>query len=126
MMQDNKKVIFISGPITGVGRYWEAFEEAEMMLESLGYIALTPSRLPQGMTIAQYTRICLAMIDSADAAVFLPGYEDSEGSRLEHSHCLYTGKPLIRLRTEDFLCGGVYPAEVTRSWLKHDLGEVLN
>lgn len=122
---ERKKVIFVSGPITGVENYWEAFEQAEQMLENLGYIAITPSRLPKGMTNAQYTRICMAMIDSADAVVFLPGFADSEGSRLELDYCQYTHKHYTRLRDRDFLCGGTYPEEVTQSWLKHDLEEVL-
>lgn len=125
-MTERKKVVFVSGPITGVENYWEPFEQAEQMLESLGYIALTPSRLPKGMTNAQYTRICMAMLDSADAVLFLPGWEDSEGSRLECTHCNYTNKPRIQLRDRDFLMGhGTYPLEVTQSWLKHDLEEVL-
>lgn len=122
---ERKKVIFVSGPITGVKNYWEAFEQAEEMLEGLGYIALTPSRLPQGLTNAQYTRICMAMIDSADAVVFLPKWKDSDGARLEREYCEYTFKPHVGLRDQDFLCGGAYPPEVTLSWLSHDLGEVL-
>lgn len=124
-MENKKKVIFVSGPITGVEKYWEAFEQAEQMLENLGYIALTPTRLPKGMSNTQYARICMAMIDSADAVVFLSKWENSEGARLEREYCEYTQKPCVRLKTEDFLCGGAYPTEVTTSWLKHDLGEVL-
>lgn len=123
---ERKKVVYISGPITGVKNYWEAFEKAEEMLESLGYIALTPSRLPQGMTNAQYTRINMAMIDSADTVVFLPGWEDSTDARLEYEHCRYILKPCVLLKDRDFLSnGGKYPPEVTQSWLKHDLEEVL-
>lgn len=122
---ERKKVVFISGPITGVENYWEAFEKAEEMLEGLGYIALTPSRLPQGLTNAQYTHICMAMIDCADAVVFLPYWETSEGACLERKFCGYTNKPCVQIKDRDFLGGGVYPTEVTQSWLKHDLEEVL-
>lgn len=88
-----KKVIFISGPITGVSEYYKAFEAMEDELSALGYIPLSPSRLPGGMTYEQYTRICLAMIDSADAVIFLEGYENSTGSRLERDYCFYINKP---------------------------------
>lgn len=88
-----KKVIYISGPITGVERYYEAFENMEDELRAIGYIPLSPSRLPQGLTNAQYMQICLSMIDSADAAIFLPGWEDSQGARLERDYCFYTDKP---------------------------------
>jgi hypothetical protein len=88
-----KKIIFISGPITGVPEYYKAFEAMEDELSALGYIPLSPSRLPVGMSNEKYTRICLAMIDSADAVIFLKGWENSEGSKLEKDYCLYTLKP---------------------------------
>ena len=124
-MENNKKVVFISGPITGVENYWEAFEKVEELLDNLGYIALTPSRLPHGMSNAQYTRICMAMIDSADAVVFLNDWVDSEGARFEWDYCGYIDKPAVELRDRDYLYGATYPPEVTQSWLKHSLEEVL-
>lgn len=88
-----KKVIYISGPITGVENYWEPFEKAEDEIEAAGFIALTPTRLPRGMSNEQYMRICLAMIDSADGVLFLPGWDKSEGAKVELRYCFYTGKP---------------------------------
>ena len=92
-MEEQKKVIYIAGPITGVERYWEAFEAMEDELEALGYIPLSPSRLPKGMSNGQYMRICLAMINTADAAIFLPGWMRSDGAVLERRYCHYIGKP---------------------------------
>lgn len=87
-----KKVVYISGPITGVERYWEAFEKAEDELEAAGFIPLTPTRLPKGLTNEQYMRIDLAMIDVADAVLFLPGWRESPGALTENTYCTYTGK----------------------------------
>lgn len=92
----SKKVVFISGPITGVEKYWEAFEAAEDELRAAGFIPLNPARLPEGMNNAQYQRICFAMIDSADAVLFLSGWLNSRGATLENRYCRYIDKPRFR------------------------------
>jgi hypothetical protein len=85
-------IVYLSGPITGVPNYWEAFEKAEDYLTSLGWAVLSPAKHPQGLTNEQYMRIDLAMIDVADVVLFLPGWEDSLGARLERNYCTYTNK----------------------------------
>lgn len=122
---DNPKVIYIAGPITGVENYWEAFEQAAEDLEGLGYIALNPARLPQGMTNSQCMRTCFAMIDSADAVLLLEGWHKSAGAKLEAAYCEYTEKPVAFYKCHGDLRGELFPREVTQSWLKHDLGEVF-
>lgn len=89
-----RKVVYIAGPITGVDRYWEPFEEAEEHLIAIGYIPLSPAHHPQGLTNAMYTRINNAMIDCADAVLFLPGSDRSRGAYVELAHCAYIGKPI--------------------------------
>ena len=123
-MDDKKKVVYIAGPITGVKNYWEAFEKAEEDLIGLGYIPLSPAHLPQGMTNAQYARIDFAMIDSADAVLFLPGWENSEGAYLEMRYCRYTAKPLTFLQASH-RSGEVIPRKTIQDWLKNDLKEVF-
>ena len=88
-----KKVIYIAGPITGVERYWEAFERAEDEIRAKGHIPLTPTRIPWDLSNDKAMKICLAMIDQADVVYFLPGWDESKGARLEMSYCEYTGKP---------------------------------
>lgn len=89
-----KKVVYIAGPITGVAKYWEPFEAALDELQAAGHIPLSPTWQPQGMTNAQYMRTCLAMIDSSDAVLFLPNWDDSRGARLEWLYCDYIDKPI--------------------------------
>lgn len=120
-----KKVIYIAGPITGVKNYWEAFEQAEEDLQGLGYVPLSPTHLPEGMTNWQYARICFAMIDSADAVLFLPGHDKSEGATLEERYCGYTDKPVLFYRDYDACGYNKHPREIAQAWLKHDLEEVF-
>lgn len=119
MREMSKKVIYISGPITGVDNYWEAFEQAEEDLISIGYIPLSPARLPQGMTKEQYMRIDFAMMDSADAVLFLHGYAHSEGCQLELQHCVYTGKPVVFSKAKHFAL------RIAQDHLRSELKEVL-
>lgn len=92
---ERKKVIYIAGPITGVDQYWRAFERAEDELIAHGFIPISPSRLPVGLTEEQYARVNFASIDIADAVLFLPGWDESRGARLEHQYCRYVNKPMF-------------------------------
>lgn len=84
--------IYIAGKITGDPDYKAKFAMAEKFYKERGYTVLNPSLLPEGMLPADYMRICLSMIDTADIVAFLPGYETSHGAQLELQYCLYTDK----------------------------------
>lgn len=122
-MNEQKKVVYIAGPITGVEKYWEPFEQAENDLTALGCIPLTPTRLPAGLTNEQYTRIDMAMLDSADAVLFLQGWEDSKGATLEHVCAKYIKKPIVYQRRPVF--GNTQTTVERRAWLTMDLMEAL-
>lgn len=55
-------------------------------------MVLNPATLPDGLEQADYMRICLAMLDTADLAVFLPDYQESKGAMVEWGYCQRIGK----------------------------------
>ena len=85
--------IYIAGRITGDPTYRVKFFQAAKAVEELGHVPLTPSILPNGLTQADYMRICLSMIESADLVLFLPDYVESQGAMVEWSYCRKTEKP---------------------------------
>lgn len=84
--------IYIAGKIDGDKRYRAKFREAAKTLEAAGHVVLNPAILPDGLEQADYMRICLAMLDTADLAVFLPDYQESKGAMVEWGYCQRIGK----------------------------------
>lgn len=84
--------IYIAGKIAGDKRYRAKFREATKALETAGHVVLNPATLPDGLEQADYMRICLAMLDTADLAVFLPDYQESKGAMVEWGYCQRIGK----------------------------------
>lgn len=91
--------VYIAGKITGNENYKAEFAEAEKKLRTLGHIPLNPAVLPEGLEKADYMRICLAMLDSADAIALMLNWTGSPGANIELSLAMYTGKKQIDLWT---------------------------
>lgn len=89
-----RKLVYIAGPITGVAKYWEPFEDMAEEVRAAGYIPLIPTWQPEGLTNAQYMRMCMAMLDAADAVLLLPGWRDSVGAIIEATYAAYVEKPI--------------------------------
>lgn len=84
--------VYIAGKIAGDRKYRAKFREAAKTLEVAGHVVLNPATLPDGLEDADYMRIALAMLDSAELAVFLPDYRESTGAMVEWAYCQRTGK----------------------------------
>lgn len=85
--------IYIAGKITGDKRYKAKFAAAAKNLQAAGHVVLNPATLPAGLEQADYMRICMAMLDTADQVTFLPDYRESAGAMVEMDYCRRIGKP---------------------------------
>lgn len=85
--------IYIAGKITGDKRYKAKFAAAAKNLQAAGHVVLNPATLPAVLEQADYMRICMAMLDTADQVTFLPDYRESAGAMVELDYCRRIGKP---------------------------------
>lgn len=96
----DKKVVYIAGKITGNEGYVEQFAEAEAAVRSAGFVPLNPAKLPPEISNEAAMPICVAMINTADVVLLLPGWHKSIGAQMECAYCKYINKPTV-LSVED-------------------------
>ncbi len=91
-----KTKIYIAGKITDDPNYKDKFANMEAeLLKTPETVVINPATLPEGLNPVDYARICFAMIDSSDIAVFAPDYKESSGALLEMQYCKYIGKKTL-------------------------------
>lgn len=94
--------VFLSGPISSrLETYKAEFDDAARIVSEAGHLPLNPATLPIGMENRDYMRICLAMLDSADLLLQLPGWGKSAGVIAERTVAMKTGVESLTL--EDFI-----------------------
>lgn len=90
--------IYISGPMTGLpGLNKAAFASEAGRLRALGYEVVNPGEveLPEGATWEDYMRHDLKLLLDCTTICLLPGWERSEGARLEHFNALKLGMKVV-------------------------------
>ena len=104
--------VFLSGPISSrMETYKAEFDDAARIVIEAGHLPLNPATLPIGMESRDYMRICLAMLDSADLLLQLPGWGKSAGAIAERTVAMKTGVESLTL--EDFIREYVHRAGAT-------------
>ena len=88
-----KKVIYVSGKITGTSDYTDRFSAVEDKLIAEGYEVLNPVRTgkwlerylePEKPTWVQYMKCAIAAMMQADYIYMMHGWKQSKGAWLEH------------------------------------------
>ena len=95
-MEPNGKAIYISGPMRGIPQFnFAAFDYAQDLWESMGWGVFNPASrgwgggdpaTGTGVTAEEvhaWLRQDIQDITSCDAIALLPGWEESEGAKLE-------------------------------------------
>lgn len=94
--------VYIAGPISGDPEYRKKFGAvAELYRTAREVVILNPAELPEGLTRAEYMSICLPMLLAADRVVFLPGWTESGGARVEQALAEYCAKPIRYLGAQE-------------------------
>lgn len=89
--------VFLCTGFDGSVKQYVANWKRKQMEERAGVTVISPAVTPEGLKKADYMRICFAMLESADTAVFLPDWEGSPGAQLEKHWCEYVGKKMVFL-----------------------------
>ena len=87
--------IYIAGKVRGLKNYKEVFKKAEKESQNKGHITLNPAELPEGLHWTDYMKICIPMLEVAEAIYLLNNWQDSTGAKVEKAYAECQGKEII-------------------------------
>ena len=92
------KRVYISGAMTGVENYKDAFYEAEEFLLSKGYKVINPAYNDDVMPNAEYEEymaLDMFLLNLCDGIYMLKGWEKSCGANREYGYALAKGMEIM-------------------------------
>lgn len=103
-------VYYLAGPMTGIAEFnFPAFHAAAANLRAMGFEIINPAENFGGdvtLPYDTYINEALRQVNSADAIIRLPGWEDSNGVRKECELATELGRRIYEY--EDVLNMGMY------------------
>ncbi len=89
--------IYIAGKITGDKDYRTKFNGWESTILRTGHEPINPAslRLPDSCAWEDYMKLCMDLLDLADAVCLLPDWKQSPGACIECGYALAKGKMVI-------------------------------
>lgn len=98
-MTGKRKIVYISGPITGVNDYYANFVNAHIELHRAGFLVINPAEitnsLPKGLPWEAYMDTTLPLLRYCDAIYSLKGWENSPGARIEREYAARLGLEIM-------------------------------
>jgi len=95
--------IYIAGPMTGIPKHnFPAFHAAAERLRQAGWEVVNPAENFGGQTDLPretYLRADVALLVTCNAIAMLPGWEDSQGAKLEYLLARELGMPVLDAET---------------------------
>lgn len=97
-------VVYLAGPLTTHGDAQANRDTAVRYARDLarqGYTLIVPHFFLElddvSLSYEYWMGACLSLLDRADEAMFIPGWEQSRGACIEHDYCIDTGIPVSYL-----------------------------
>ena len=91
--------IYIAGPITGTEDAVKRFHGAEVFIRWKGHEAVNPIYIgylitttgENAISYGNIMNICKALLGACDAVYMMPGWQRSNGARIEHAEAIKKG-----------------------------------